>query len=162
MLSKSACTGDLKSCTPFYRIVCSNSFVPLNYLTSQKPSQFTLTKASLQHLIRTSAAPDHIIRLMHRQVAGVRGSRYGEAGSLPQAGRRNLGIMSPLSERSLIFPLRISTMREPRQEPSAGPAPDPAPHRCEGSQMRDDRRDERSRAERRREEGAGRSASGGT
>lgn len=56
MLSKSVCTGDLKSCPPFYRIVCSNSFVPLNYRASQKPSQFAPTKASLRHLTRTSAA----------------------------------------------------------------------------------------------------------
>lgn len=44
-LSKPAFTGDLRSCTPFYRAVCSKSFVPLNYPTGQKLSQFTPARA---------------------------------------------------------------------------------------------------------------------
>lgn len=146
-------------------------FVALFAQTALFPSIILLAKSRHNSLPpkplsdSSSARPRHqtrVIRLTHRQVAGIRGSRYREAGSFPQPGCRNLGTMTPLSERSLIFPMHISTMRAPRQELSAGPTPDPALRRCEGSQMRDDRRDQRSRAERRREkEAEGRRAAAG-
>ena len=129
----------------------SPPFIALFAQTALFPSTILLAKSHHNSLPPKPLSNTSSTRLRHQtriirptdcQVAGIHGSRYKEAGSFPQPGCRNLGTMSPLSERSLIFPMHTSTMRAPRQEPSAGPAPDPALRRCEGWQMRDDRRDQ--------------------